>query len=96
MFLITIPVIVLGYLATKYSDLNGFIIWPAVTALVLTIGFSFFNADKSLLGISVKGKGLTGRILTVFFMALLAEALYASYWLTDSLFHWVSVQSTTL
>ena len=96
MFLFMIPVVVLGYLATKYSGLSGFVIWPSVTAIVLIFGLSFFNVDKSVLGVSVKNKGLFGRAITIFFMALLAEVLYTSYWLTDSLFHWVSQQGTTL
>lgn len=96
MFLFTIPVVVLGYLATKFSGLSGFVIWPSVTALVLIFGLSFFNVDKSVLGVSVKDRGLVGRAITVFFMALFAEALYTGYWLTDSLFYWLSQQNTTL
>ncbi len=95
MVLFTLPVAILGYLATRYSDLSGFIIWPVATIIVLAFGLSFFNVDKTLLGVSVRNNGSAGRAWTIFFMAVLAEVIYTSCYLTDILFEWVSAQKLT-
>ena len=72
-----------------------FLIWPGATAIVVIVGFNLLNVDKLVLGVRVRGEQAAGRLGVVFCMALLAEAIYTSYWLVEKLFHWISIQEYT-
>jgi len=95
MILVTLLTVGLGYLAMQYTHLSGFLIWPGATAIVVIVGFNLLNVDRLVLGVRVRGERAAGRLSVVIWMALLAEAIYTSYWLIERLFHWISLQEYT-